>query len=167
MGDWSGGTRIGESFREFNQRWARGVLRTSGVVIVVTDGWDRGDPAVVRTETARLRRNCHRLIWLNPLAGAPGYQPLAAGMAAAYPHIDVFLPAARWRRLERLGRPAGGARDRAAAASPRARRADIDPAASGVGGDARRTRRRPIRRAIVPAALDPTSGDPTVARPLG
>ena len=68
--DWAGGTRIGESFREFNQKWARRTLRTSGVVIVVSDGWDRGDPALVAAETARLRRNCHRLVWLNPLASA-------------------------------------------------------------------------------------------------
>ena len=67
------------------------MLRTSGVVIVVSDGWDRGDPELVREETARLRRNCHRLIWLNPLAGTEGYQPLAAGMAAAYPSIDDFV----------------------------------------------------------------------------
>jgi uncharacterized protein with von Willebrand factor type A (vWA) domain len=101
--DWSGGTRIGESFRQFNLRWARRVLRTSGVVIVVSDGWDRGDPAVVRRETARLQRNCHRLIWLNPLAGVEGYQPLAAGMAAAYPSIDDFLPVHNLASLERLG----------------------------------------------------------------
>src|SRR6476646_2667882 len=69
VNDWAGGTRIGESFRTFNQQWARRSLRTSGVVIVVSDGWDRGDPALVASETARLRRNCHRLVWLNPLAG--------------------------------------------------------------------------------------------------
>ncbi len=77
----------------FNQHWARRTLRTSGVVIVVSDGWDRGDPALVASETARLRRNCHRLVWLNPLAGTPGYQPLAGGMRAAFPYIDDFLPA--------------------------------------------------------------------------
>jgi uncharacterized protein with von Willebrand factor type A (vWA) domain len=101
--DWAGGTRIGESFREFNHKWARRTLRTSGVVIVVSDGWDRGDPALVAAETARLRRNCHRLVWLNPLASAPGYQPLAAGMKAAYPYIDDFLPAGTLASLERLG----------------------------------------------------------------
>ncbi|MEO8437829.1 MAG: VWA domain-containing protein, partial [Chloroflexota bacterium] len=72
VNDWAGGTRIGESFRTFNQKWARRSLRTSGIVIVVSDGWDRGDPALVASETARLRRNCHRLVWLNPLAGTPG-----------------------------------------------------------------------------------------------
>ena len=108
--DWAGGTRIGESFHEFNVKWARRTLRTSGVVIVVSDGWDRGDPALVAVEAARLRRNCHRLIWLNPLAGTAGYQPLAAGMRAAFPYIDDFLAAGTVASLERLGEVLGGAR---------------------------------------------------------
>ncbi|MEX1169744.1 MAG: VWA domain-containing protein [Chloroflexota bacterium] len=110
VNDWAGGTRIGDSFRTFNQRWARRSLRTSGVVIVVSDGWDRGDPSLVASETARLRRNCHRLVWLNPLAGTPGYQPLAGGMRAAYPYIDDFLPAGTVASLERLGEILGGVR---------------------------------------------------------
>ena len=110
VNDWAGGTRIGESFRDFNLRWARRTLRTSGIVIVVSDGWDRGDPALVATETARLRRNCHRLVWLNPLAGAPGYEPLAGGMRAAYPYIDDFLPAGTVASLERLGEILAGVR---------------------------------------------------------
>jgi hypothetical protein len=80
------------------------------VVIVVSDGWDRGDPNLVATETARLRRNCHRLVWLNPLAGTPGYQPLAGGMRAAFPYIDDFLPAGTVASLERLGEILGGVR---------------------------------------------------------
>jgi hypothetical protein len=110
VNDWAGGTRIGESFREFNLRWARRTLRTSGIVIVVSDGWDRGDPMLVATETARLRRNCHRLIWLNPLAGTPGYEPLAGGMRAAYPYVDDFLPAGTVASLERLGEILAGYR---------------------------------------------------------
>jgi uncharacterized protein with von Willebrand factor type A (vWA) domain len=110
VNDWAGGTRIGESFRTFNQHWARRSLRSSGVVIVVSDGWDRGDPALVASETARLRRNCHRLVWLNPLAGTPGYQPLAGGMRAAFPYIDDFLPAGTVASLERLGEILGGVR---------------------------------------------------------
>jgi uncharacterized protein with von Willebrand factor type A (vWA) domain len=108
--DWAGGTRIGESFHEFNTKWARRTLRTSGVVIVVSDGWDRGDPALVAVEAARLRRNCHRLVWLNPLAGTAGYQPLAAGMRAAFPYIDDFLAAGTVASLERLGEVLAGAR---------------------------------------------------------
>jgi len=70
---------------------------------VVSDGWDRGDPELVAAETARLQRSCHRLIWLNPLASAPGYQPLAAGMSAALPYIDDFVPAGTIASLQRLG----------------------------------------------------------------
>jgi len=108
VSDWSGGTRIGDSFHTFNLRWARRTLRTSGVVIVVSDGWDRGDPAIVRAETARLQRGCHRLVWLNPLAGHPEYRPLAAGMAAAYPYIDDFLPMHDMASLARLGEVLAG-----------------------------------------------------------
>jgi hypothetical protein len=77
-------------------------------VLVVSDGWDRGDPALVGAETARLQRSCHRLIWLNPLAGVDGYQPVAAGMASAYPSIDDFLPIHNLASLERLGEVLGG-----------------------------------------------------------
>jgi uncharacterized protein with von Willebrand factor type A (vWA) domain len=103
VSDWSGGTRIGESLREFNVRWARRVLRSSGVVIIVSDGWDRGDPALVRREMARLQRSCHRLIWLDPLAGSERYQPLAGGMAAAYPFIDDLVAIEDLASLRRLG----------------------------------------------------------------
>jgi uncharacterized protein with von Willebrand factor type A (vWA) domain len=101
--DWGGGTRIGEALRDFNLHWARRTLRSSGLVVIVSDGWDRGDPELVRRETARLRRNCHRLIWVNPVAGVPGYQPLAAGMAAAHPFIDHLVPARNLASLEYLG----------------------------------------------------------------
>ena len=144
VNDWAGGTRIGDSFRTFNQRWARRSLRTSGVVIVVSDGWDRGDPSLVASETARLRRNCHRLVWLNPLAGTPGYQPLAGGMRAAYPYVDDFLPAGTVASLERLGEILGGVRAgdtrrgseaAAHAAVPTALAANPDsPAVGGVPG---------------------------------
>ena len=103
VSDWSGGTRIGESLRQFNRHWARRTLRSSGVVIVVSDGWDRGDPGVVRAEMARLQRSCHRLIWLDPLAGSEHYQPLAGGMAAAYPYIDDLVAVNDLASLQRLG----------------------------------------------------------------
>ena len=91
----------------------------------MSDGWDRGDPALVASETARLRRNCHRLVWLNPLAGTPGYQPLAGGMRAAYPYIDDFLPAGTVASLERLARSwaaSGRATRGGGARPPRTRR---------------------------------------------
>lgn len=103
VADWSGGTRIGESLRTFNLHWARRVLRSSGVVIIVSDGWDRGDPALVRREMARLQRSCHRLIWLDPLAGRDHYQPLAGGMAAARPFIDDVVAIDDLASLRRLG----------------------------------------------------------------
>jgi len=103
VSDWSGGTRIGDSLRTFNARWARRVLRSSGVVIIVSDGWDRGDPALVRREMARLQRSCHRLIWLDPLAGSDHYQPLAGGMAAAYPFVDDLVAINDLASLQRLG----------------------------------------------------------------
>jgi len=103
VSDWSGGTRIGESLRQFNRDWARRTLRSSGVVIIVSDGWDRGDPALVRSEMARLQRSCHRLIWLDPLAGTEYYQPLAGGMAAAYPFVDDLVAVHDLASLYRLG----------------------------------------------------------------
>jgi uncharacterized protein with von Willebrand factor type A (vWA) domain len=156
VNDWAGGTRIGESFRDFNKRWARRTLRTSGVVIVVSDGWDRGDPALVATETARLRRNCHRLVWLNPLAGTPGYEPLAGGMRAAMPYIDDFVPAGTVASLERLGEILSGIR------SSDTRRGGE----AAAGADAGNRLSSLALRAQVPEVIDPLTGDPAAARPL-
>jgi uncharacterized protein with von Willebrand factor type A (vWA) domain len=91
--DWSGGTRIGDCLKQLNQRWSRRVLVRDPVVLLVSDGWDRGDPAVIRAEVARLQRSCHRLIWLNPLLGTIDYAPLTRGLQAALPFVDDFLPA--------------------------------------------------------------------------
>jgi len=98
--DWSGGTRIGFALRQFNRQWSRRVLRSGPVVLLVSDGWDCGDPAVLRDEVARLQRSCHRLIWLNPLIGTGDYAPLTRGLQAALPFVDDFLPA---RTLADLG----------------------------------------------------------------
>ena len=102
--DWSGGTRIGESLREFNYRWARRVLGRGAVVLIISDGWDRGDIRLLADEMARLQRNCHRLIWLNPLLGQDDYRPVTAGMRTALPYIDDFLPANNLDSLFALGR---------------------------------------------------------------
>ena len=91
--DWSGGTRIGGAVREFHQQWTRRALRGGPVVLLISDGWDRGDPVVLRDQIARLQRSCHRLIWLNPLIGTAGYEPLTRGLQAALPFVDDFLPA--------------------------------------------------------------------------
>jgi uncharacterized protein len=90
--DWSGGTRIGAAIGEFHRRWARRVLRGGPVVLLISDGWDRGDPIELRDQVAWLRRSSHRLIWLNPLIGTVGYAPLTRGLQAALPHVDDFLP---------------------------------------------------------------------------
>lgn len=93
--DWSGGTRIGEALGEFNRRWVRRVSAQGPVVLIVSDGWDRGDPAVLAVEMARLSRSVHRVVWLNPLASRPGYAPETRGMRAALPFVDDFLAAGR------------------------------------------------------------------------
>ncbi len=105
--DMSGGTRIGEALHEFNRRWARRVLGHGAIVIIVSDGWDRGDPAVLRRELERLHRMAHRLIWLNPLKGTEGYEPVTRGMAAALPVVDEFLAAHNVEALDELGRLLG------------------------------------------------------------
>jgi hypothetical protein len=89
--DWSGGTRLGECLATFNDRWgARGMAR-GAVVVILSDGWDRGDPALLARQMERLGRLAHRIVWVNPLEATPGYQPLAAGMAAALPYVDRFV----------------------------------------------------------------------------
>ena len=92
--DWSGGTRIGESIEMFNRLWSRRVARGGPIGVIVSDGWDRGDPELLRTEMARFHRSMHRTVWLNPLAARPGYSPETQGMKAVLPFIDDFLPAA-------------------------------------------------------------------------
>lgn len=125
--DWSGGTRIGDALHGFNQQWARRVLGRGAVVLIISDGWDRGEPGVLEVEMDRMQRSCHRLIWLNPLLGSPDYRPLTIGMKTALPYIDNFLPAHNLDSLINLGnmlstidesRPvrSPGARKRAAAA---------------------------------------------------
>jgi uncharacterized protein with von Willebrand factor type A (vWA) domain len=90
--DWSGGTRIGESLAEFNRDWGRIVDRRT-IVIILSDGWDTGDPDVLAAELLRIKRRAARVIWLNPLLGNPSYEPLTRGMAAALPLVDHFAPA--------------------------------------------------------------------------
>ena len=100
--DWAGGTRIGESLKYFNFEWGRRVLGHGAVVLIISDGWDRGDVELLDHEMARLKRNCHRVIWLNPLLGAADYEPLTRGIQAALPHVDNFLPVHNLASLEDL-----------------------------------------------------------------
>jgi uncharacterized protein with von Willebrand factor type A (vWA) domain len=144
--DWAGGTRIGEAIKTFNYTWARRTLGSGPVVLVISDGWDRGEPELLSREMSRLQRSCHRLIWLNPLLGSPNYQPLTQGMQAALPYVDDFLPVHNLNSLEAVARhlnslphrkqPAAAyRRSRAAAqteepepAAPTRRREDMNPA---------------------------------------
>ncbi|HLT96073.1 MAG TPA: VWA domain-containing protein [Acidimicrobiia bacterium] len=93
--DWSGGTRIGQALAEFNRRWARRVTTGGPIVLIVSDGWDRGDPDLLAEEMARLSRSVHRVVWLNPLASRPGFAPETRGMQAAMPYVDDLLAAGR------------------------------------------------------------------------
>jgi uncharacterized protein len=100
--DWSGGTRLGADLREFNDQWGvRGLARNS-IVVILSDGWDRGDPDELGQEMQRLQRVTHRLIWVNPLKVTPGYAPLARGMAAALPYVDRFVEGHSVAALEEL-----------------------------------------------------------------
>ena len=105
--DWAGGTRIGQAFKTFNFQWARRVLGGGAVILVISDGWDRGEPELLAKESSRLQRSCRRLIWLNPLAGSPTYQPLTRGMQTALPYVDDFLPIHNLNSLAALARHLG------------------------------------------------------------
>jgi uncharacterized protein len=109
--DWNGGTRIGDSLRELNRRWVRRAVRSGAIVLLVSDGWERGDPGVLAREMATLRRSCHRLLWIDPLAARAGFEPSTVGLRAALPYIDELVPAASVASLEELaGRMAAGAK---------------------------------------------------------
>jgi uncharacterized protein len=100
--DWGSGTRIGSALAEFNSTYGRRALSRGAVVVIVSDGWERDDPALVAREMARLARAAYAVVWVNPLKGNPDYQPLAAGMRAALPFVDRFLPGHNLSSLEEL-----------------------------------------------------------------
>jgi uncharacterized protein len=100
--DWAGGTRIGDNLKLFNDRYAPRGMTRGAVVVIASDGWERGDAGQLAAEMARLRRAAHAVVWVNPLAGDEDYSPLAQGMAAALPHVDHFLPGHNLRALEGL-----------------------------------------------------------------
>ncbi len=100
--DWAGGTRLGEDLRNFNDQWGiRGMAR-GAVVVILSDGWDRGDATELSEQMERLHRVTHELIWVNPLKATEGYAPLAAGMAAALPHLDRFVAGNNFSSVEEL-----------------------------------------------------------------
>ena len=91
VSDWSGGTRLGECLQNFNDNWGVGSLARGSIFVILSDGWDRGEPQVLAEQMLRLQRVAYRVIWVNPLKVSPGYAPLARGMAAAMPFIDDFV----------------------------------------------------------------------------
>jgi hypothetical protein len=100
--DWASGTRIGAALRDLHRQWGSRVLGRGAVVLLVSDGWDRGDPLELARQMARLRRRASRVIWLNPLIGTPDYAPLTRGLRAALPFVDDFLPARTLRDVADL-----------------------------------------------------------------
>ena len=100
--DWGGGTRIGEAVKTFNMQWGRRVLRGGAVTLLISDGWDRGEPEMLGKEMERLQKTSHRLVWLNPLLSSERYEPLTRGLQASLPFIDDFLPVHSLSSLEDL-----------------------------------------------------------------
>ncbi len=107
--DWSGGTRLGDTVKEFVDRWGQRGMARGAVVVILSDGWDRGDVGVLAEQMSRIKRLAHKVIWVNPRKAADGYQPLAKGMAAALPYVDVFLSGHNFESLEELARAVSGA----------------------------------------------------------
>jgi uncharacterized protein with von Willebrand factor type A (vWA) domain len=108
VADWEGGTRIGPSIKQLLDRWSQRTALRGSIAVICSDGLERGDPELLRHQMARLRRLVHRIVWVNPLKGSPRYEPLARGMAAALPSIDVFLPGHNLDSLEELSRVLAG-----------------------------------------------------------
>jgi uncharacterized protein with von Willebrand factor type A (vWA) domain len=104
VADWEGGTRIGASVKTLLDEWGQRAALRGSVAVICSDGLERGEPELLRVQMARLRRLAHRVVWVNPLKGSPRYEPLARGMAAALPSIDVFLPGHNLESLEELSR---------------------------------------------------------------
>ncbi|MGW0080171.1 vWA domain-containing protein [Streptomyces sp. NPDC003393] len=107
--DWRGGTRLGELLRDFLDRWGQRGMARGAVVVLLSDGWERGDPVLLAAQMTRLHRLAHRVIWANPRKARPGYAPLAAGMAAALPHVDAFVEGHSLAALEHLAAVVRGA----------------------------------------------------------
>ncbi|WP_349666468.1 vWA domain-containing protein [Actinomadura xylanilytica] len=119
--DWSGGTRLGAELKEFLDRFGQRGLARGAIVVIASDGWERGDAGLLGEQMARLRRLAHRVVWANPHRARPGYEPLTAGMAAALPHVDDFTSGHSLAALEDLARLIGGGRVRGSAHARRAR----------------------------------------------
>jgi uncharacterized protein with von Willebrand factor type A (vWA) domain len=114
--DWLGGTRLGDALKEFNDSYGRRGMARGAVVVIISDGWDTGDPAVVRREMQRLSLVAYRIVWVNPRTKSAAYEPLAGGMAAAWPYCDAVVSGHSMKALQQLT---------AALADPVRRRAEV------------------------------------------
>ena len=151
--DWSSGTRIGDALKAFNDRHGRRGMARGAVVVILSDGWERGDPALVGREMERLRRLAYRIVWVNPRVSARGFEPRAGGMVAALPHCDALVSGHSLEALDEVAeaiarRAAGDAAGAAAPVGARARArgravAERDAGAGQFGGDAERLRPEP------------------------
>ena len=101
---WSGGTRIGESLQQFNQLYGRKLLSRDTIFLILSDGWDTGEPDLLAAQLRAVKRRVQKILWLNPLLGLKEYQPITRGMAAALPYVDVFAPAHNLESLLALER---------------------------------------------------------------
>jgi uncharacterized protein with von Willebrand factor type A (vWA) domain len=116
--DWHGGTKLGAALKEFNDRYGRRGMARGAVVLIISDGWDTGDPEIVRREMQRLSLVAFRIVWMNPRTKSSAYQPLAAGMAAAWPYCDAVVSGHSLHAIDQLA---------AALADPVRRRAEVRP----------------------------------------
>ncbi|MFJ8487295.1 VWA domain-containing protein [Streptomyces sp. NPDC094038] len=130
--DWRGGTRLGELLREFLNRWGQRGMARGAIVVLLSDGWERGDPELLGRQMRRLHGLAHQVVWANPRKARPGYAPLAAGMAAALPSVDAFVAGHSLAALERLAAVVRGARTGGAPEVPDARDA-LDAPEKGPG----------------------------------
>jgi uncharacterized protein with von Willebrand factor type A (vWA) domain len=104
VSDWGGGTRIGHCLKDFNDIYGKRMLSGKTIVVIFSDGWDRGETNVLETQMAYLNNKAYKVIWLNPLMGTKNYQPICRGMSAALPYVDYFLPLGNIRDLQLLGK---------------------------------------------------------------
>ena len=142
--DWSSGTRIGDALKTFNDRHGRRGMARGAVVVILSDGWERGDPALVGREMERLARLAHRIVWVNPRVSASAFSVQAGGMVAALPHCDALVSGHSFDALAEVAAAIGGAAARALEAPPGRRRAgavgERDAGARQLGRDAERAR---------------------------
>ena len=144
--DWSSGTRIGDALKAFNDRHGRRGMARGAVVVILSDGWERGDPALVGREMERLARLAHRIVWVNPRVSASAFSVQAGGMVAALPHCDALVSGHSFAALGEVVAAIGGARGRAARGRARARGRVVgqrDARGGQLGGDAERLRPEP------------------------